>query len=684
MTIGDDTYRWMPRGWRCGLALLLSSGLWLSLFGASARAQIITDGTAGSKPATELQGPHYTISDDLGEHRGRNLFHSFDRFNVHAGESATFTGPPTVENIVSRVTGGEASSINGNIGSTISGVNLFLLNPNGVMFGPNASLSIGGSFHVSTADELRFADGRVMSTHLGGESSFSVASPVAFGFVREQPAPITVDQSDLQVQEEQTLSIVGGDITVSGGSLQAPGGTLALASLAASGEVPLGKAVQGMVLDTIEAFGGINLSDNTLLSTDGNGGGQIVIRGGQLTVDRGTVVTANNTGNIDSPGVGIDIEVADDLTVTNEAFILSGVLGSGRAGDIRVRANRVTISDNAQIASLNIPRGESGDIVIEAADSVSVIDRYGDSKQTGILSFGGGQNEPNEVRIKTSRLEMSGGVIGTPATDLVQGRAGNVVINVDQLIMRYGAVIDSRSIKGARGGTIRITAQEVWLSDNSQITTNAIEADGGDIEIDAEVLRLQDSSITSTVAGSGETRGGNISISLESVLVVLERSRIEAEAEAGRGGIIRIEGFLLSDPDSKVSADSDRGTDGTIVIRAAVNALDSITPLPQNFAQTTIVLSKPCAEQLRGGQVSSLVKTGRDGAPADPSGGLPSLMVGVIPESDGRSKRGHRQAAVRPTRRTAPERSEPEPSHSVLMLDCPKTQPDQAAERGMR
>jgi filamentous hemagglutinin family protein len=683
MTIGDDTYRWTPRGWRCVLALLLSSGLWLSLFGASARAQIVTDGTAGSEPATELQGPHYTISDDLGEHRGRNLFHSFDRFNVHVGESATFTGPSTVENIVSRVTGSEASNINGNIGSTIPGVNLFLLNPNGVMFGPSARLSIGGSLHVSTADELRFADGRVMSTHLGGESSFSVASPVAFGFVREQPAPITVDRSDLRVQTGQTLSIVGGDITATGGSLQAPGGTLALVSLAASGEVPVGETVQGIELDPIEAFGDIQLSDEVLLSTSGTGGGTIVIRAGQLTVDQ-AIVTADNTGNIDSPGVGIDIEVADDLTVTNGTFMRSGALGSGRAGDIRVRANRVTISDNASISSLNVSRGESGDIVIEAAESVSVIDHDGDDRQTGILSFGGGQNEPNEVRIKTSRLEMSGGVIGTPATDLVQGRAGNVVINVDQLIMRYGAVIDSRSIEGARGGTIRITAQDVWLSDNSQITTNAIGADGGDIEIDAGVLRLQDSSITSTVEGSEETRGGNISISSESVVVVLERSRIEAKAEAGQGGIIRIEGFLLSDPDSEVSADSDRGTDGTIVIRAAVNALDSITPLPQNFAQTTIVLSKPCAEQLRGGQVSSLVKTGRDGAPADPSGALPSLMVGVIPRSDGSSERGHGQDEVRPTRHTAPERSKPEPSQSVLMLDCPKTQPDRAAERGMR
>ena len=681
MTIGKDTYWWTPRSWRCVLAVLLSSGLWLSLLGASGWAQIVTDGTVGPKTKVKPDGPHYVISDDLGQHHGQNLFHSFDSFNVHEGQSATFTGPPTVENIVSRVTGGDPSSINGNIGSTIPGVSLFLLNPYGVMFGPNASLSIGGSFHVSTADELRFADGRVMSTHLGGESFFSVASPVAFGFVGEQPAPIRVDRSNLRVQAGQTLSMVSGDISIADGALQAPGGALALE---ASGDVTIeGGSLQspGGTL-VLEARGKIELSDSTVLSTSGNGGGQIVIRGGQLTVDQ-SFVTADNTGNMDSPGIGVDIEVRDDLSVTNGAFIRSGVLGRGRAGDIRVRADRVTISDNASIVSLNVSRGESGDIVIEAADSVSVIDQDSDNVQTGILSFGGGQNEPNEVRVETSRLEMSGGVIGTPDTDLVQGRAGDVVLNVDQLILRRGAVIDSRSIEGARGGTIRVTAQDVLLSGNSQITTNAIEADGGDIEIDAEVVRLQDSSITATVEGSADTQGGNITISSESVVVVLERSRIEAEADAGQGGMIRIEGFLLSDPDSVVSADSDRGTDGTIVIRALLTTLISIPRLPQNFAQTTIVLNKPCAEQLRGGQVSSLVKTGRDGVPADPTGGLPSLMVGVIPGIDESSERGYGQDENPSARRTAPEGSEPELSQSVLMLDCPKTQPDRAAARRM-
>ena len=163
---------------------------------------------------------------------------------------------------------------------------------------------------------IRFADGSVISALPGSESSFSVASPVAFGFVREQPAPITVDRSNLRVQAGQTLSLAGGDITVTGGSLQAPGGTLSVFSLAAAGEVPVGEAVQEMALDTNEAFGDIHLSDNALLSTSGNGGGTIVIRGGQLTVDQ-AFVTADNTGSMDSPGIGVDIEVTDDMTVTN-------------------------------------------------------------------------------------------------------------------------------------------------------------------------------------------------------------------------------------------------------------------------------------------------------------------------------------------------------------------------------
>jgi filamentous hemagglutinin family protein len=198
-----------PALWcRCLWALLLSSALLLGVLRGSSEAQITLDGSLGSRGP--LQGPNYRIGAELGQIRGSNLFHSFGEFNVPTGGSATFAGPHTIANIVSRVTGGQPSAIDGVLRSEIVGANFYLLNPSGVMFGPNATLDVSGSFHVSTADFLRFADGAKFFANLGQESLLTVASPAAFGFLGNNPAAITIQGSSLKVSEGKAMSVVGG------------------------------------------------------------------------------------------------------------------------------------------------------------------------------------------------------------------------------------------------------------------------------------------------------------------------------------------------------------------------------------------------------------------------------------------------------------------------------------------
>src|SRR6185503_14819328 len=144
----------------------------------------------------------------------------------------------------SRVTGGSVSNINGLLTSTIPGVNLFLLNPAGVLFGPNASVNIGGSFRVSTADYIRFIDGYKFSTTLGADGNFTSAPYAAFGFLGPTAAPITFDRSSIEVQPGATLGVVGGDINLIGPSagentLQAKSGEVHVVSVASAGEVPI-------------------------------------------------------------------------------------------------------------------------------------------------------------------------------------------------------------------------------------------------------------------------------------------------------------------------------------------------------------------------------------------------------------------------------------------------------------
>jgi filamentous hemagglutinin family protein len=132
------------------LPLALLGGLvFLRAWLAVSHAQITLDGSLG--PRGPRTGPHYLIGANLGQIRGSNLFHSFEHFNVPTGGSATFTGPATIANILSRVTGGQPSSIDGLLRSEIAGANLYLLNPSGVLFGPNVSLDVSGSFHVGSS-----------------------------------------------------------------------------------------------------------------------------------------------------------------------------------------------------------------------------------------------------------------------------------------------------------------------------------------------------------------------------------------------------------------------------------------------------------------------------------------------------------------------------------------------------
>ena len=176
-----------PRNW---LFNFLVSGLILHISICIVCAEVATDGTLG--PQKTLNGPIFAISDNLGQTVGPNLFHSFAAFNIASDEAAVFTGPAQISNIIGRVTGGNLSSIDGLLKSEIAGADVYLINPAGVVFGPNASLNVGGSLHVSTADFLRLGDDGIFYAEISEDSVLTVDSPSAFGFLSESPAGISV------------------------------------------------------------------------------------------------------------------------------------------------------------------------------------------------------------------------------------------------------------------------------------------------------------------------------------------------------------------------------------------------------------------------------------------------------------------------------------------------------------
>jgi len=171
------------------------------------QAQIAADGTLSTNVKT-TDNRNFTITN--GNRAGSNLFHSFSEFSVPTGGSAFFNNGPEIQNIITRVTGSSISNIDGLIKAN-GAANLFLLNPNGIIFGPHASLSIGGSILASTARSLNFADGTQFSATAHPTTPLlTISVPIGLQF-GETAGGVRVQGSELAVQPGKTLALVGGD-----------------------------------------------------------------------------------------------------------------------------------------------------------------------------------------------------------------------------------------------------------------------------------------------------------------------------------------------------------------------------------------------------------------------------------------------------------------------------------------
>src|SRR5208282_6740215 len=178
------------------------------------------------------------------------------------GESGSFSGPATVSNVIGRVTGGSSSSIDGKIQSNIAGANLYLINPSGIIFGPNATVNVSGSFHASTADYLKMADGAKFRATNPDGSTLSAAPPAAFGFLTASPAKISVNGSALG-PVPGTLGLVAGPVSITGGALRAPAGMIQVTRGAGTGEVPVD--TRNTPALTVTSFGPVDINGGSKL-----------------------------------------------------------------------------------------------------------------------------------------------------------------------------------------------------------------------------------------------------------------------------------------------------------------------------------------------------------------------------------------------------------------------------------
>ncbi len=543
---------------------------------------------------------------------GGNLFHSFAQFSLGTGDTANFHAPSGVDNIISRVTGGLISEIDGTLSTEAS---LFFLNPAGVMFGPHAELDVQGSFHVGTADFVQLGDEGYFHASRPEQTVLAVTPPSAFGFLGAPSGDIRVDQSALELPTAfETLSMVGGDITILGGRLAVAGGQVHVVSVASQGQVPLStKRLLELGLTDVDRFGEIELDATELVVNDefdGMGSGTIVLRAGRLTIKQTTVDARGRFAPQDSLEVGIDIKVSDALTLVGSELTtevsVRGSVDIGDASEIGIEVGGgLTLNERSEINAGNVTGGDGGDIRVRVAGDMVVADTSmidvsateeggagridlnvdGELTATGDSAITATANDAasgaGTIEINASHLRLDNALIATRTLGQAGETEGKIVVKVDDLTLTGGGII-STTTNDIRGGVVDITADNIHISaqlaDSSRKQTGIFSAAangdadqrGGDIRIDVGALTIRDGAqISTSTAGAG--MGGTIGIQAETILLDGEDSRIVSRATegTGMGGMIdlRARDIQLRDGALISSETLGRGDAGQIAIR---------------------------------------------------------------------------------------------------------------------
>ena len=517
-------------------------------------AQIVPDATLPLNSTVTPGGTTFTI--EGGTAAGPNLFHSFREFSVPTGGTAFFNNVDTIQNIFTRVTGGSISNIDGILKANDS-ANLFLINPNGIIFGPNASLNIGGSFLGTTANSINFADGTSFSaTNPETTPLLTISIPTSLQFgsnpgqivnqsvvasAQEDSGQGNEEPIGLKVSPGQTLGLVGGDVALPSGFLTAPGGRIELGSVGANSLVSLTFNDSGFTLGYagVENFQDIQLSQGaTVKASDkdasGEGGGTIQVQGRRVVLTENSGIISQTFGSQDGGTVSIQ---AAQFIAEGGGFVDTTTYGSGRGGNLSV-----TATDSIELSGTNPePSGTN-------------------PEPSGFFA---------QVDVPKGQT--------LPAT----GNAGDLTIATGRLILREGAQVGSNTFSEGSGGRLTVTASQsvevIGQSANGKIPsallTQAERGSSGnsqDLTISTRELILREGGeISSSTIGAGNA--GNILIQASEQLIIQDRSGVSAlTAGNGRGGNISIETErLIAQNGGQVSATTQgSGQAGTLTVNA--------------------------------------------------------------------------------------------------------------------
>ena len=574
------------KGWQLALVCLLGGGGAI-ISETCMIAQSIPDTTPDRNLGTTSQPFDAQIDIIRGGTRpnnGSNLFHSFQEFSVQAGHAIYFANPAGVQNILSRVTGGNRSNIQGTVG-VLGPANLFLINPSGIIFGPNAALDVRGSFIATTANAIQLGQTGFFSASAPASSNLLEVTPSAFFFNALQTQPIinqavlgtvyTTGQlvQGLAVPMGHSLLLVGGDVQLEGGIIQARGGRVELSGLSGPGAIGLTQTdnvfqlnipVDAPLANVRLTNSSTNPSTPSIVYVAARGGGSIAINAYNLDILDESYLEAGVQA-----GLGTTTSQAGDITLNAAgAFRASGDGGvfnivqagaAGNAGNIIVNADSFTVNKGALLGSYTFGQGDTGNVSITARNA-AIFDGVGSNG----LSSGISNQVSSSAVGKGGKLTLSAGSLTVingaklRSTTFGRGDAGDISITVRDAAT-FDAVGSNGSSSGigsqvsssaiGKGGKLTLSAGSLTVTNGAELTSDTFgHGDAGDILITVRDIATFDgvgsnglsSNVSTEVKKSAVGQAGKITISAETLSVTGGAQISASTLGQGNGGDVTI------------------------------------------------------------------------------------------------------------------------------------------------
>ena len=443
----------------------LISSIFICLSNNPGMAQIMPDTTLTNNTTITPNGI------EGGQQIGGNLFHSFQEFSVLTNQTVHFNNNIDIQNIITRITGNKTSNIDGTI-SANGNANLFLINPNGISFGPNAQLAIAGSFLASTGNSIKFSDGSFYSaTNPQNPPLLTVNVPIGIQ-TGENPGKIEVNGAKMQVLPGQSIALIGGDLVMNGAGINTFSGRIELGSLGNNSLVNLSQTTSGLTLDYtgVNNFKNITLDQGTSIQNMGFGNNNITLQGNQINIDNGSKLAAITLG---TGGQNSNININGNDVIIDQGLINSAIVGEGKGANININAPE----------SLTV-KGKGYDNLARITYLAFTQQLQVQDLDTGIINATLAQGTAGDTFLNTKKLSVSdGSLILIPAFSV--GNSGNMKIKADTINVD-ASIITTNTLSSGKGGNIDIDTRTFSVVNQSQVSTTTFSSgNAGSLTVNA-------------------------------------------------------------------------------------------------------------------------------------------------------------------------------------------------------